>query len=348
MSTTTLGIIGTGMVGAGAARRAVDAGLHVVLGNSRGPGTLDELVARLGPWARAATPAEVARAAEVVLAAVPLKARELLPREDLVGRIVIDPMNYAPSSAWNLPELDGNALTSSELVQRDLPGARVVKALHNIGPKQLLELFRPAGAPDRTALPVSGDDTGAKKEVAALLDVLGFDTVDLGPLAESWRSEPNTPCTPSPTWARPRPASLFPSWWPGCSRPPAHPCPPPVSRNSPPRRYADPRASGWISPASGPGPRRTGPGPSGPSLSLARAPEVLGHPAGRVQAYRLGADELPQPVLEPGEFGRADAPLPLRAQLLEDLLALPHHLEAEGVTRRRLRRASRGSASRVT
>jgi predicted dinucleotide-binding enzyme len=193
VSTTTLGIIGTGMVGAGAARRAVDAGLHVVLGNSRGPGTLDELVARLGPRARAATPAEVARAAEVVLAAVPLKARELLPREDLVGRIVIDPMNYAPSSAWNLPELDGDVLTSSELVQRDLPGARVVKALHNIGPKQLLELFRPAGAPDRTALPVSGDDTGAKKEVAALLDVLGFDTVDLGPLAESWRSEPNTP-----------------------------------------------------------------------------------------------------------------------------------------------------------
>jgi predicted dinucleotide-binding enzyme len=207
VSTSTLGIIGTGMVGAGVARRAVDAGLNVVLGNSRGPGTLDELVARLGPRARAATPAEVARAAEVVLAAVPLKARELLPREDLVGRIVIDPMNYAPSSAWNLPELDGDVLTSSELVQRDLPGARVVKALHNIGPKQLLELFRPAGAPDRTALPVSGDDTGAKKEVAALLDVLGFDTVDLGPLAESWRSEPNTPLYAFP-YVGPPPAGL--------------------------------------------------------------------------------------------------------------------------------------------
>lgn len=193
MSTATLGIIGTGMVGAGVARRAVDAGLDVVLSNSRGPGTLDDLVARLGRRARAATPAEAARAGEVVLAAVPLAARERLPRTELEGRIVIDPMNYAPGSGWTIPELDSDTLTSSELVQRDLPGARVVKALHNIGPQQLLDLFRPAGAADRTALPVSGDDPGAKKEVAALLDVLGFDAVDLGTLAESWRSEPNTP-----------------------------------------------------------------------------------------------------------------------------------------------------------
>ncbi|MEV5762850.1 NAD(P)-binding domain-containing protein [Streptomyces tendae] len=207
MTTTTLGIIGTGMVGAGVARRAVDAGLNVVLSNSRGPGTLDELVARLGHRARAATPAETARAAEVVLAAVPLKARDRLPGEDLVGRIVIDPMNYAPSAAWSLPELDSGALTSSELVQRDLPGARVVKALHNIGPGQLLDLFRPAGSPDRTALPLSGDDAGAKKETAALLDALGFDTVDLGPLAESWRSEPNSPLYAFP-YVGPPPAGL--------------------------------------------------------------------------------------------------------------------------------------------
>jgi predicted dinucleotide-binding enzyme len=106
---------------------------------------------------------------------------------------VIDPMNYAPKPGWRIPELDSDELTSSELVQRHLTGARVVKALHNIGPKQLLGLSRPAGAPDRTALPLSGDDPAAKKEVADLLDVLGFDAVDLGTLAESWRSEPNTP-----------------------------------------------------------------------------------------------------------------------------------------------------------
>ncbi|MGP2436643.1 NADPH-dependent F420 reductase [Streptomyces sp. JW3] len=193
MSVTTLGVIGSGMVGLGVARRAVDAGLDVVLSNSRGPQTLAPLVAELGGRARAATPAAAARAAELVVAAVPLAARERLPRAELAGRTVIDLMNYAPHAGFELPELDRDELTSSELVQRHLAGARVVKALHNIGPKQLLELFRPAGAPDRTALPLSGDDPAAKKEVAGLLDVLGFDTVDLGPLADSWRSEPNTP-----------------------------------------------------------------------------------------------------------------------------------------------------------
>lgn len=193
MSTSTLGIIGTGMVGVGVARRAVDAGLDVVLSNSRGPQTLADLVAELGPRARAATPAEAARAADLVIASLPLAAHERLPRAELAGKTVIDPMNYAPNPGWRIPELDSDELTSSELVQRHLTGARVVKALHNIGPKQLLDLFRPAGAPDRTALPLSGDDPTAKKEVAGLLDILGFDTVDLGTLAESWRSEPNTP-----------------------------------------------------------------------------------------------------------------------------------------------------------
>jgi predicted dinucleotide-binding enzyme len=193
VSTSTLGIIGTGMVGVGVAHRAVDAGLDVVLSNSRGPETLADLVSELGHRAHAATAAEAARAADLVVAAVPLAAHERLPRSELAGKIVIDPMNYAPRPGWTVPELDSNELTSSELVQRHVAGARVVKVLHSIGPKQLLNLFRPAGAPDRTALPLSGDDPAAKNEVADLLDVLGFDAVDLGTLAESWRSEPNTP-----------------------------------------------------------------------------------------------------------------------------------------------------------
>ncbi|MEU0227110.1 NAD(P)-binding domain-containing protein [Streptomyces sp. NPDC006284] len=193
MSTTTLGVIGTGMVGLGAARRAVDAGLNVVLSNSRGPETLAGLVAELGERARAATPAEAASAGDLVLASVPLAAYEKLPRAELAGKIVIDPMNYAPHADFEIPVLDRDELTSSEMVQRHLEGARVVKALHNIGPKQLMELFRPTGASDRTALPLSGDAPDAKKEVADLLDDLGFDAVDLGTLADSWRSEPNSP-----------------------------------------------------------------------------------------------------------------------------------------------------------
>ncbi|ASO20477.1 hypothetical protein FHR81_004588 [Actinoalloteichus hoggarensis] len=209
MSTTTLGIIGTGMVGVGVARRAVDAGLAVVLSNSRGPATLADLVADLGERARAATPAEAAEAGDLVLASVPLAAHERLPRAELAGKTVIDPMNYAPKPEWRVPELDDDELTSSELVQRHLAQSRVVKALHSIGPKQLLNLFRPAGAPDRTAVPLSGDDPAAKSEVAEFLDILGFDTVDLGSLADSWLSGPNTPLYALPYTGQP-PAGLTP------------------------------------------------------------------------------------------------------------------------------------------
>ncbi|MEE4588244.1 MULTISPECIES: NADPH-dependent F420 reductase [Streptomyces violaceusniger group] len=193
VSQTALGIIGTGMVGSAVARRAIDAGLHVVLSNSRGPETLAGLVAELGDRATAATPAEAANAGDLVLAAVPLAQHERLPRAELAGKTVIDPMNYALYPGFSIPELDNNELTSSELVQRHLADSRVVKALHNYGTKGLLEMFRPAGADDRTALPLHGDDATAKKEVADLLDVLGFDAVDLGTLAESWRTGPNTP-----------------------------------------------------------------------------------------------------------------------------------------------------------
>ncbi|MGW7695016.1 NADPH-dependent F420 reductase [Streptomyces asiaticus] len=209
VSQVTLGIIGTGMVGSAVARRATDAGLHVVLSNSRGPQTLADLVAELGDRARAATPAEAASAGDLVLAAVPLAFHERLPRAELSGKTVIDPMNYALYPGFSIPELDSNELTSSELVQRHLADSRVVKALHNCGPKQMLEMFRPAGADDRTALPLHGDDATAKKEVADLLDVLGFDAVDLGTLAESWRSEPNTPLYALPYIEQP-PSGLTP------------------------------------------------------------------------------------------------------------------------------------------
>ncbi|MFF3373888.1 NADPH-dependent F420 reductase [Streptomyces sp. NPDC002680] len=209
VSTTTLGVIGTGAVGLAVARRAVDAGLNVVLSNSRGPETLAGLVAELGRRARAATPAEAASAGDLVIASVPLAAHEQLPQAELVGKTVIDPMNYAPRPDWNIPELDSTKATSSELVQRHLTGARVVKALQCIGMKQLVDLSLPAGTTNRSALPLFGDDPGAKKEVAGLLDILGFDPVDLGTLADSWRCEPNTPLFAIPYVGQP-PSGLAP------------------------------------------------------------------------------------------------------------------------------------------
>ncbi|MET8976344.1 NADPH-dependent F420 reductase [Streptomyces sp. NPDC004539] len=191
--TKTLGIIGAGMIGATLARLGAAAGLDVIISNSRGPETLDGLVAELGPQVRAATPTEAARAGDLVVATVPLHAHRLLPAEALRGKTVIDTMNYYPDRDGHLPELDSAALTSSALVQRHLSGSRVVKACNNIGYGNLRTAARPQGAPDRSALPIAGDDLSANAEAARLLDALGYDVVDTGPLADSWRSEPGTP-----------------------------------------------------------------------------------------------------------------------------------------------------------
>ncbi|MEU9455166.1 NAD(P)-binding domain-containing protein [Streptomyces sp. NPDC048277] len=189
----TLGLIGSGNIGAAVARLAVAAGLDVVLSNSRGPATLAELVAELGPRARAATPEEAARAGELVVATVPLRAYAQLPADALAGRTVIDTTNYYPYRDGRIEELDAGKLTSSELVQRHLPGSRVVKTFTNLDFRRLFLLARPAGAADRSALAVAGDDAEAKARVTDLLDAIGYDAVDLGTLSDSWRIGPNTP-----------------------------------------------------------------------------------------------------------------------------------------------------------
>ncbi|MFI8521922.1 NADPH-dependent F420 reductase [Streptomyces sp. NPDC085481] len=191
--TKTLGLIGSGMIGGVLARLAVDAGLDVVLSNSRGPETLTDLVAELGPRARAATADEAARAGDLVVATIPLHAYDRLPADALAGRTVIDTMNYYPERDGRIAPLDRREVTSSTLVQRHLADSHVVKACNNAFYLALLTRARPAGSPERSALPLAGDDPAAKAETTALLDALGYDTVDIGTLDDSWRSEPGTP-----------------------------------------------------------------------------------------------------------------------------------------------------------
>src|SRR5690554_973058 len=92
----TIGFIGAGNIGSQLARLANAAGHDVVLSNSRGPETLRALVAELGPRARAATPEEAARAGDIVVVSVPLKAYRSVPVAPLAGKIVIDTNNYYP------------------------------------------------------------------------------------------------------------------------------------------------------------------------------------------------------------------------------------------------------------
>jgi predicted dinucleotide-binding enzyme len=194
----TLGLIGSGHIGGTLARLAVDAGLDVVLSNSRGPQTLSGLVDELGPRARAATPAQAAADGDWVIVTIPLSAVGMVPREPLVGKTVIDTGNYFAPRDGTIPELETRELTDSELLQRHLAEAHVVKAFNNINHQHLRALPRPVDAADRTSLPIAGDDPDAKKQAVELLSLLGYDSVDMGPLSESWRSQVGTPafCLP--------------------------------------------------------------------------------------------------------------------------------------------------------
>jgi predicted dinucleotide-binding enzyme len=188
-----IGLIGAGHIGSTLAQLAVDNGHEVVLSNSRGPETLADLVAALGDPARAATPAEAAAAGDVVVVTIPLKNYRDVPAAQLAGKIVIDTNNYYPERDGRISALDDESTTTSELLAAFLPASRVVKAFNNIRAADLASEGQPAGTPDRRALPVAGDDPGAKAVVTELVDEFGFDPVDAGPLAEGRRFQRDTP-----------------------------------------------------------------------------------------------------------------------------------------------------------
>lgn len=190
---TTIGFIGSGHIGSQLARLAVARGYDVVLSNSRGPETLAALVDELGPHARAATPVEAAAAGDLVVVTTPLAAEATLPVAELAGKIVIDTNNYYPQRDGSIPELDDESTTVAERLQAVLPTSKVVKAFNHIGAAALTAEGQAAGTPDRRALVVAGDDADARATVAALIDEFGFDAIDIGPLAEGWRVQRDTP-----------------------------------------------------------------------------------------------------------------------------------------------------------
>jgi len=189
----TIGLIGAGRIGSQLARLAVKNGYNVVISNSRGPETLADLVRELGPHARAATPEETGQLGDIVVVTIPLKNLGDVPVAPLAGKVVIDTLNYYPQRDGHIADLDNEKTTTSEMVQAHLPGSRVVKAFNHIYAAELTTHGQLAGSPGRRALAIAGNDAGAKKEVAALIDQFGFDTVDIGPLGESWRIQRDTP-----------------------------------------------------------------------------------------------------------------------------------------------------------
>jgi predicted dinucleotide-binding enzyme len=189
----TIGLIGAGHIGSQLARLAVRHGYHVVISNSRGPDTLAGLVAELGANARAGTPVDAAKAGDIVVVTVPLKNYRAVPVEPLAGKIVIDTNNYYPSRDGQIPELDQELTTTAELLQAHLPTSKVVKAFNHIYAAALTTDGEPSRSNNRRALAVAGNDATAKAAVTKLIDAFGFDTVDVGPLKDSWRIQRDTP-----------------------------------------------------------------------------------------------------------------------------------------------------------
>jgi predicted dinucleotide-binding enzyme len=190
---TTIGIIGAGEIGSQVARAAIAHGYRIVIANRRGPETLKDLVADLGPSARAATPAEAAAAGDFVVVALRFTPEDDLPVEALAGKIVLDTNNYMIWRDGHYPAVASGEKTVYELRQEQLPTSRVVQAFTHIQAPRIITAARPAGAPDRIAVPISSNHPEAIDLVARLFDQLGFDTVDNSPLSQAWRSAPGQP-----------------------------------------------------------------------------------------------------------------------------------------------------------
>jgi predicted dinucleotide-binding enzyme len=189
-----IGIIGAGNIGGALAGHLARRGHHVRIANSRGPESLAELAAETG--ATAVGVREAVRGAEVVIVSIPLKAVADLPADLFADApasiVVIDTNNYYPELRdGRIAELEAGTLDSEWVAQR--LGRPVVKAFNNIMARSLVERGQPSGAPGRIALSIAGDLPAAKQLTLRLIDEIGFDGVDAGGLADSWRQQPGTP-----------------------------------------------------------------------------------------------------------------------------------------------------------
>lgn len=188
-----IGIIGAGNIGGTLARRFSALGHDVSVANSRGPETLADLAKETG--AHAVTVSEAARGKDVVIVTVPEKNVPRLPKDLFASTpetaVVVDTGNYYPQRDGRIDAIEAGTPESQWVAQQ--LGRPVVKAFNNIYAKHLLERGRPKGKPGRIALPVSGDNAEAKAVVFRLLEELGFDAVDAGTLADSWRQQPGMP-----------------------------------------------------------------------------------------------------------------------------------------------------------
>jgi predicted dinucleotide-binding enzyme len=186
-----LGIVGAGKAGTTFARAAIAAGYDVAISGSGTPERIALIVEVLAPGARAVSTDEAVRNADIIVLAVPMHRFRELPRDLFAGKILIDAMNYWEEIDGADEELATAPAGTSTVVQYRFPSARVVKSLNQLGYYEFETGRRPRGAPDRIAIAAAGDDRAAVAAVMQLIDRLGFDAVDAGPLEAGRALQPD-------------------------------------------------------------------------------------------------------------------------------------------------------------
>ena len=186
-----LGVVGAGKFGTTIARVAIEAGYDVAMSGSGAGDDIALTVDVLAPGARALTTEEVVKHADIIVLAVPTHRFRELPPDLFAGKIVIDAMNYWEPVDGIDDELASADGGTSAIVQSHFRSALVVKSLNQLGYHELEELRRPKGSPDRIAVGAAGADRDAVRRVTGLIDRLGFDPVDVGPLENGVVLEPD-------------------------------------------------------------------------------------------------------------------------------------------------------------
>ena len=191
-----LAVLGAGHVGPVIARLAIKAGYPVAIATSGDPEDIALITELIIPGAQPRWASDAVADADIVVLAIPLHRFLDMNPALLDGKLVVDAMNYWPASDGVLTAFEGGGASSrgsSEIVARRLAGSAVVKALNHIGYHELEDRARPAGAPDRKAAGVAGDDPVAVATIAGLLDRVGYDPVRLESLRAGRVLQPGGP-----------------------------------------------------------------------------------------------------------------------------------------------------------
>jgi predicted dinucleotide-binding enzyme len=202
-----IGILGVGHIGQTLVQKLSAAGHGVKVANSRGPETIEADVLAFG--GRAVSAPEAVVDVDVVILSIPLnRLPEIAPLIVKVPSeaVVIDTSNYYPQRDGRINAIEAGQVESLWVAEQ--LGRPIVKAWNAIGSESLAKKGKPAGSPDRIAIPVAADREADRKVGMALVEDTGLDAFDAGTLAKSWRQQPGTPCYCTDITGEEMPAAL--------------------------------------------------------------------------------------------------------------------------------------------